>query len=58
MTQKVILGISGSPRPGGNTDTLLRAVLRGAAEARARGPSALVEPAGRPGEKGAGVCGL
>lgn len=36
MTQKVILGISGSPRPGGNTDTLLRAVLRGAAEAGAR----------------------
>lgn len=36
MPQKLIVGISGSPRKGGNTDTLLQALLRGAAEAGAR----------------------
>jgi hypothetical protein len=36
MPQKLIVGIGGSPRKGGNTDTLLQALLRGAAEAGAR----------------------
>jgi multimeric flavodoxin WrbA len=36
MSEKVsVLGVSGSPRRGGNTETLVDEVLRGAAEAGA-----------------------
>jgi hypothetical protein len=36
-----VLGIVGSPRPGGNTDTLVDAVLRGARR-RALGPRRVI----------------